>query len=115
MNQRRVRIDPAKSQVIEDLKAKGMDTQDADSIPTDISIDDLMGKGLRAIYGTMRAIMADVGTGHPSRETVMNLKDIMAMLHDLKKKEQELLNNLTDEQLEEILNERSSTQEPNIE
>ena len=103
MNQRRVRIDPAKSSVIEDLKAKGIEKQEAPSIPTDISIDDLMSRGLQAIYGTMRAIMADVATGAPSRETVMNLKDIMAMLHDLKKKEQELLDNLSDEQLAELL------------
>lgn len=103
MNQRRVRIDPAKSQVIDDLKAKGAERQEVKPAPTDISIDDLMARGLQAIYGTMRAINADVATGAPSRETVMNLKDVMAMLHDLKKKEQELLDNMSDDQLQELL------------
>ncbi len=71
--------------------------------PTDVSIDDLMRAGLQAIRGTMKAIMTDVNTGMPSRETVMNLKDIMGMLKELKKEERELLDNLTDEQLEGLL------------
>lgn len=72
-------------------------------IENDISIDDLLNLGLDAIRGTMRAIRADVGTGMPTRETVQNLRDIMGMLNDLKKKEQELLDNLSDEQLEALL------------
>lgn len=70
---------------------------------TDISIDDLMRAGLQAIKGTMKAIMSDVNTGMPSRETVMNLKDVMGMLKELKKEERELLDNMTDEQLEKML------------
>lgn len=73
--------------------------------PSDISIDDLMKAGLQAIKGTMKAIMADVNTGMPSRETVMNLKDVMGMLKELKKEERELLDNMTEEQLQEMLKE----------
>lgn len=72
-------------------------------IPADLSIDDLMKSGLENIWGIMRAIKVDVGTGLPSRETVQNLKDVMTMLHELKKKEKELLDNLSDEELEELL------------
>lgn len=71
--------------------------------PTDISIDDLLRRGLRAVYGLMRAIEADIGTGAPSRDTVMNLKDANNMLWEFKKKEQEFLDSASDEQLEKML------------
>lgn len=69
---------------------------------TDISIDVLLNRGLRAIYGVMRAVETDIGTGVPSRETIMNLKDIMTMLKELKKEEKEFLDSLTDDQLKEL-------------
>lgn len=69
----------------------------------DIDIDVLLQRGLRAIYGLMRAIEVDIGSGVPSRETVQNLKDANSMLWEFKKKEQEFLDSLSDEQLKEIL------------
>lgn len=74
-----------------------------ETIPTDISIDDLLKRGLRAIYGLMRAIEADIASGAPDRDTVMNLKDANAMLWDFKKKEQEFLDSVSEEQLERML------------
>ena len=71
-------------------------------IITDISIDNLMHRGLRAIYGLMKAIENDINTGAPSRETVQNLKDALTMLKDLKKDEKDLLDSMTDEQLEKL-------------
>lgn len=68
----------------------------------DISIDDLMKKGLLAIQRVMQACLIDASTGVPSRESVMNLKDIMAMLHELKKKEQELMDEMSEEELEAL-------------
>lgn len=68
----------------------------------DISIDDLMKAGLQALRGTMKAIMSDVNTGLPSRETVQNLKDVMSMLKDLKKEEKDFLDQASDEQLEKM-------------
>jgi hypothetical protein len=73
------------------------------TIVTDLSIDKLLQEGLINIYGIMRAIKADVGTGMPSRESVMNLKDIMAMLRDLKKDEKDLIEKLSDEELENLV------------
>lgn len=67
--------------------------------PTDISIDDLMKVGLQCIRGAMKAVSADIGTGAPARESIMNLKDLLSMLRDLKKDEKDFLNNLTDEEL----------------
>jgi hypothetical protein len=84
-----------KEPVVEETKAP-------EPIPEDLSIDDLMGRGLKAIYGIMRAITADVATGDPSRFTVMNLKDVMAILQTLKKDEKDLLNKLSDNELEKI-------------
>lgn len=72
-------------------------------IPTDISIDDLLKRGLRALYGLMRAIEADIASGAPERDTVMNLKDANAMLWEFKKKEQEFLDGISEEQLEKML------------
>lgn len=74
----------------------------SDIIPANLSIDDLMRQGLENIYGIIRAIKVDVGSGAPSRETVMNLKDVMTMLRDLKKEERDLLDDLTDEELEKL-------------
>lgn len=74
-----------------------------DPIPESISIDALLSTGLNAIYRTMRYLMGEISSpGGPSRETIMNLKDIMSMLHDLKKKEQDLMDDFSDEDLEKL-------------
>lgn len=78
--------------------------QAPESLITDISIDNLLQRGLRAIYGIMRALENDIGTGMPSRETVQNLKDINLMLWEFKKKEKEFLDNVSDAKLQEMLN-----------
>lgn len=65
----------------------------------DISIDNLMQTGLESIYLSMRFIK-DAAKHAPTRENIQNLKDLMAMLRDLKKDEKEILSNMTDEELE---------------
>jgi hypothetical protein len=70
----------------------------------DISIDNLMGKGLLALSRLMKSVLVDITAKTYDRDTVMNLKDAMAMLKDLKKEERELLENLSDEELEKKLN-----------
>lgn len=72
-------------------------------LPDDISIDDLMNRGLKAMYGIMRSVNADSASGAPSRNTVMNLKDLMSMLKELKKDERDVLNALSVEDLEKIV------------
>ena len=66
----------------------------------DLSIDSLMQEGLAAIHGVMQACRREAANGNPSRGSVQNLKDAMAMLHQLKEKEAEILEHLTDEELE---------------
>lgn len=69
----------------------------------DLSIDDLLKRGLRALYGAMRAIEVDIGSGLPARETIQNLKDVMSMLKELKKDEKDLLSDLTDDELSKMV------------
>lgn len=72
-------------------------------VPDNISIDALLATGLNAIYRTMRFLMGEIASSAgPTRETIMNLKDVMTMLHDLKKKEQDLLDDISDEELEKM-------------
>lgn len=69
----------------------------------DVSIDDLMSKGLKAMYGIMRVVNAEVESGAPSRNTVMNLKDVMSILQVLKKDERDVLDALSVPELEKKL------------
>lgn len=70
----------------------------------DISIDELMGKGLMAIYGIMKSINNEVRSEKYKRNTVMNLKDVMAILKELKKEERDVLSKMTDEEISKKLN-----------
>lgn len=79
-------------------------TQDKE--PDSIAIDDLLYTGLRSIRKALIDINAEVNMGTPSRETIQNLKDLIGMLRDLKKDEKDVLDNLTDEQLEQLLQSR---------
>lgn len=98
-------IDEAKAKIVDEAVEK-LEAQVAKtSLPADsddISIDSLMMKGLNAINKLMVIIHTDISTMMPSRETIMNLKDCMTMLHELKKKEQDLLDNMSDEDLENL-------------
>lgn len=65
-------------------------------------LDTIMHLGVRNLSKMMNSITKSVNGSVWDRETVQNLKDIMAMLSDLKKREQDLLDSMSDEQLEEI-------------
>ena len=73
----------------------------------DISIDSLLRRGLANIDRIMRATMEDASTGIPSRESVQNLKDCMTMLHTLKQEERELLESMSTEALQKIVDDNS--------
>lgn len=67
------------------------------------SIDLLMAKGLTALERTLNSVLLATNDGRPpERDDILNLRDCMSMLHDLKAKEQELLESLSDEELERI-------------
>jgi hypothetical protein len=74
------------------------------SIPQNLSIDELLLKALNEVRRLLDIIGKDIGTNAPSRETVMNLKDCTSMLMSLKEHEKDVLDSMTDEQIEEVAN-----------
>ncbi len=70
--------------------------------PETTDIDSLLHCGLRNISRLMNIVSKEASMGILQRETVQNLKDLMFMLSDLKKKESDLLDSLSDEELERI-------------
>ncbi len=67
-----------------------------------LDIDTLLQRGLTSISRMMTVIVDQSTSGTFDRETVQNLKDIMGILEHLKKRESELLDDLTDEELESL-------------
>jgi hypothetical protein len=69
---------------------------------SDVSIDDLMAKGLKILHSIMMIIEDEVASQQISRDSVMNLKDSMNMLRELKKEEKEFLDSLSEEELNKL-------------
>ncbi len=69
----------------------------------DVSIDDLLKKGLLGIERAIKHLLESITAGNVDREVIGCLKDCMTMLHELKRKEKEILDSLTDEQLDKLL------------
>lgn len=74
-------------------------------------IDDLMHHGLVNISRMMNTISVQVKNGNTERETVQNLKDLLLMLGDLKKREAELLDTLSDDELEGLVRESDTNKD----
>lgn len=72
----------------------------------EVSIDHLLKKGLNTIHLIMKSCMDEANPGPSSRESVMNLKDCMGMLKDLKAQEDALLDGMSDEQIEQYLKDK---------
>lgn len=99
-SQLRKLIDPAlKKALLEGPEIIPEAVQEASS---DLSIDSMMQRGLAAIDRLMRCITMDISTGAPSRETVMNLKDCLSMLKDLKEREEGILESMSEEDLRRV-------------
>lgn len=73
------------------------------ALDPDLSMDSMLYRGLMTIDRIMLACAKEASTGAPSRESVMNLKDCIAMIHVLQEKEAEILDKMTNEQIEEFL------------
>lgn len=73
--------------------------------PPAISIDDTIKDCLICVKRIVTKITADTSGGRlPDRNTVMTLKDCMSMLFEAKKKEQEILEDLSEDELQKMLN-----------
>jgi len=73
------------------------------------SVDALLRDGLTACQSIMDTILLSVRGGQiPERETVMNLKDLMGILQDMKKKQLDATKDASDEELEAELARRKT-------
>lgn len=72
--------------------------------PRGLSIDELLQKGLYGCDLLLKSILQNITSHTYERDTVQNLKDVMSMLHELKKQEAALLEDLSDEELKKYLN-----------
>lgn len=64
------------------------------------SIDGLLAEALMNIERIMDTISMKAAARATEREDVQSLKDLVSLLQDMKEKERELLDSLTDEELE---------------
>lgn len=67
------------------------------------SVDSLLETGLQTLGRAMQAVNLEIFNAGPSRESINNLKDIMAMLHEIKKREAELTKDLSEDELVELV------------
>lgn len=93
-------IDPNLIRQLKDGPDKQAEVEVVREDSPDPSIDSMLKRGLENLDRLMRVITKDLSTGSPSRETVMNLKDAMSMLQTLKEREEEILEEMTDEELD---------------
>lgn len=83
------------SQVPESPKIPGVDKSKG--------IDDLLIEGLYQIQRILFIVKQQIDMGKAERDTVQNLKDVMALLFELKKREKELLDEMSPEDLGKFL------------
>lgn len=69
----------------------------------DLSIDSLLKRSLETVDLILLAISQQAKTGSFDRNSVMSLKDCVTMLLEFKKKESEILEELSDEQLDAMV------------
>lgn len=101
-------VDPFKAKIVEEAVAATAPPKDGLApLPDDsqLSIDSMQKDGLRAIYGVMRACLAESRLPQPSREAVQNLKDVLVLLRELKELEEDVAEKLSDEELERLADE----------
>lgn len=70
----------------------------------DISIDDLLGKSLLILYRETRHLLGSSKDNKLSKDDAACVRDNIKLLQELKKREQEVLDELSDEELEEVNN-----------
>lgn len=80
---------------------------DNDTVISDISISRLMDQGLVALNREVKNILILSARGKLEASDARDLRDTIKLLFELKDRERELLNGITDEQLE-ILNNKKT-------
>lgn len=74
-----------------------------DPLISDISVDSLIGDGLLALHREMKQILALGAHGKLDAPTARDLRDHVKLLFEIKDREKSLLDDLTDEELAEMV------------
>lgn len=77
--------------------------EEASGIEQDLSIDSLLHRSLVTVDRMLKAITIQASEGTWDRESVQNLKDLTSMLLEFKKKEAEILEQMSDETIEKLI------------
>lgn len=72
---------------------------------TDISLDDLIGKYYLILHRETKNLLIESAAGKLDKDSSQCMRDNIKLLLELKKKEKELLESLTDEELKDIVSE----------
>lgn len=103
MSTRRVIVEAAASiKPLEDTSFKSPAAPYKDPAIADISIDDLLGKSLLILYRETRHLLGSSKEKKLSKDDAACVRDNIKLLQELKKREQEVLDELSDEELEEV-------------
>lgn len=78
---------------------------------TDISISRLINDGLSILYREIKNLLYASSKGKLSPNDAKDLRDHLKLLFEIKDRENNFLTNLSDEELQRLLNERSSDKE----
>jgi hypothetical protein len=74
------------------------------SLPLDdVSLDEIAGRIITSLNRASRHLLENITAGSVDRETIGALKDIAAVLKDLRKEEKDILEQLTDEELDKMI------------
>lgn len=82
-----------------------------DPVVSDISIDSLIDNGLLVLYREVKQLLALSSKGKLASPDARDLRDHLKLLFELKDREGDTLKNLSDEELEKILENRKNADE----
>lgn len=98
------KIDPKKAEIIEQaLKDDAPDSAPtSDPKPSDIDLDDLLDKQTLILYRETKNLLIESSKGLLSPAASGSLERVMKLTAELRKRQKELLENLSDEELEKL-------------
>lgn len=99
---RKIRIDPAKEELVDKFNAKYEAPPKSPAEPNTDSIDQCLEKALDGLRCLVVNLRASIIAGNTDRETVQGLKDVITLLMALRDHEKELLENLPDDELRKL-------------
>ncbi len=75
----------------------------------DINLSNLMDKHLLLLYRETKALMIESAKGNKlSKDSALAMRENLKLIMDLKKKEKDMLDNLSDEELSKLIEEKSN-------